>query len=128
MSFCQQVQLLSTMFGSSTVAMVTDYYITGIGAWQKCMPCSISFIMTLQTEFLSTEISDFLKKIIFLKSFNSLCYSVYQWYQHRRHRIFFGYIIRWSFFSFQNKPKDLDPSYKMDLDLWDCSGRVKLVL
>ena len=31
-------------------------------------------------------------------------------------------------FSFQNNPKDLDPSYKMDLDLWDCLGRVKLVL
>ena len=29
-------------------------------------------------------------------------------------------IIRQSF-SFQNNPKDLDPSYKMDLDLWDCS-------
>ena len=36
-------------------------------------------------------------------------------------------VIR-QFFSFQNKPKDLDPSYKMDLDLWDCLGRVKLVL
>ena len=24
------------------------------------------------------------------------------------------------FFSFQNNPKILDPSYKMDLDLWDC--------
>ena len=23
-------------------------------------------------------------------------------------------------FSFQNKSKGLDPSYKMDLDLWDC--------
>ena len=31
-------------------------------------------------------------------------------------------------FSFQNNPKDLDPSCKMDLDLWDCLGRVKLVL
>ena len=31
-------------------------------------------------------------------------------------------------FSFQNNPKDLDPSYKMDLDLWDCLGRVKLIL
>ena len=30
--------------------------------------------------------------------------------------------------SFQNNPKNLDPSYKMDLDLWDCLGRVKLVL
>ena len=26
---------------------------------------------------------------------------------------------------FQNIPKDLDPSYKMDLDLWDCFGREK---
>ena len=56
------------------------------------------------------------------------------------------------FFSFQNNPKDLDPSYKTDLELWDwigllfyvhgkhlrscgdglelwdCFGRVKLVL
>ena len=31
-------------------------------------------------------------------------------------------------FSFQNNPKDLDPSCKMDLDLWDSLGRVKLVL
>ena len=38
---------------------------------------------------------------------------------------FFGY--KTEFFSFQNNPKDLDPSCKMDLDLWDCSGRVKLV-
>ena len=31
-------------------------------------------------------------------------------------------------FSFQNNPKDLDPSCKMDLDPCDCLGRVKLVL
>ena len=31
-------------------------------------------------------------------------------------------------FSFQNNPKDLNPSCKMDLDLLDCLGRVKLVL
>ena len=31
-------------------------------------------------------------------------------------------------FSFQNNPKNLDPSYKTDLDFWDCLGRVKLVL
>ena len=37
-------------------------------------------------------------------------------------------VIRRSFFFFQNNPKDLDLSYKMDLDLWDCLGRVKLVL
>ena len=29
---------------------------------------------------------------------------------------------------FQNNPKNLDPSYKMDLDLWDCLGRTKFVL
>ena len=40
----------------------------------------------------------------------------------------FYYRISSEFFSFQNNPKDLDPSYKMDLDLWDCLGRVKLVL
>ena len=39
---------------------------------------------------------------------------------------FFGY--KMEFFSFQNNPKDLDPSCKMDLDLWDCLGRVNLVL
>ena len=31
-------------------------------------------------------------------------------------------------FYFQNNPKDLDPSYKMDLDLWDCFGSVILVV
>ena len=36
-------------------------------------------------------------------------------------------VIRQSFFSFLNNPKILDTSYKMDLDLWDCLGRVKLV-
>ena len=28
-------------------------------------------------------------------------------------------VIR-QFFSFQNNPKNLDPSYKTDLDLWNC--------
>ena len=36
------------------------------------MPCLVKFSMTLQTEILSTETSDFLKQIIFLKSFNSV--------------------------------------------------------
>ena len=27
-----------------------------------------------------------------------------------------------------NNPKDLDPSYKMDLDFWDCFGGKKLHL
>ena len=39
---------------------------------------------------------------------------------------FFGYNTH--FFPFQNNTKDLDPSCKMDLDLWDCLGRGKLVL
>ena len=39
---------------------------------------------------------------------------------------FFGY--KTEILSFQNNPKDLDLSCKMDLDLWDCLGRVKLVL
>ena len=40
---------------------------------------------------------------------------------------FFGYKMEF-FFSFQNNPKDVDLSCKMDLDLWDSLGRVKLVL
>ena len=39
---------------------------------------------------------------------------------------FFAY--KTVFFPFQNNPKNLDPSYKTDLDLWDCLGRVKPVL
>ena len=39
---------------------------------------------------------------------------------------FFGY--KTQFFFLPNNPKNLDPSYKMDLDLWDCLGRVKLIL
>ena len=44
----------------------------------------------------------------------------------RYYHIFFGY--KTEVFSFQNNSKDLDPSYKTDLDLWDRLGRVKLVL
>ena len=39
---------------------------------------------------------------------------------------FFGY--KTEMFSFQNNPKNLNLSYKTDLDLWDCLGRVKLIL
>ena len=31
-------------------------------------------------------------------------------------------------YSFQNNAKDLDPSYKMDLDVWDCLDKVNSVL
>ena len=37
-------------------------------------------------------------------------------------------VISRSFFPFQNNPKYLDPPYKMDLDLWDCLGRAKIVI
>ena len=40
----------------------------------------------------------------------------------------FSSVIGQIFFSFQNNPKQLDPSYKMDLDLWHCLGRVTLFL
>ena len=40
--------------------------------------------------------------------------------------VFIGYMI--DFFSFNNNPKSLDPSQKMDLHLWDFLGRVKLIL
>ena len=39
---------------------------------------------------------------------------------------FIGY--KTEFVSFRNNPKDLHPSCKTDLNLWDCLGRVKLVL
>ena len=38
---------------------------------------------------------------------------------------FFGY--KTEFYSFLNSLKDLDRSYKTDLEFWDCLGRVKLV-
>ena len=37
-------------------------------------------------------------------------------------------VIRQNFYSFQNNPKSLQPSYKMDLDLLDCFRRVKLII
>ena len=52
------------------------------------------------------------------KLFHSNCSFIYR----------ISSVVRRSFFSFQNNPKDLDPSCKTDLDLWDCLGRVKLVL
>ena len=38
---------------------------------------------------------------------------------------FLGY--KTEFFPFQNSPKNLDPSYKIDLNLWECLRRLKLV-
>ena len=41
---------------------------------------------------------------------------------------FLGYKMEFVFVFFLNNPKTLTSSYKMDLDLWDCLGKVKLVL
>ena len=40
---------------------------------------------------------------------------------------FLGYKTEF-FFSFHNYPKNLDLSYKMDLDLWDCLRKEKFDL
>ena len=45
------------------------------------------------------------------------CVSV-AWLKEVHVPYFFGY--KTGFFFFQNNPKDLDPSCKMDLDVWDC--------
>ena len=44
---------------------------------RQCMPCSAKTSMTLQTEVLSTETSDFLKQMIILKSFNSVLFTLF---------------------------------------------------
>ena len=64
------------------------------------------------------------------KVLNSECFKAFELLnknsQQNRIPYFFGY--KTELFSFQNNPKDLDPSYKTDLYLWDCLGRVELVL
>ena len=45
---------------------------------------------------------------------------------HKHITIFFG--CKTEFYSFKDNPKNLDPSYKIDLDLWDCVRRVKLAI
>ena len=47
-------------------------------------------------------------------------------YESRVLPYFFSY--KTGFFPSKTIPKYLDPSYKMDLDLWDCLGREILVL
>ena len=37
-------------------------------------------------------------------------------------------VMRWDVFPFQNNPKNVDPSNKMDLDFWDCFRRKNLNL
>ena len=43
------------------------------------------------------------------------------------HKYHISLVIR-QIFSFQNNPENLDLSYKIDLDLCICLGRVKLLL
>ena len=47
---------------------------------KKCMPYSAKFSLRLHNDILSTDISDFLKQSIFLKSFNSVLhlFNTYQ--------------------------------------------------
>ena len=37
------------------------------------------------------------------------------------------FITLFPVFPFQNNPKTLDPSYKMDLEFWDCFGRESIM-
>ena len=63
--------------------------------------------MTLQIEILSTEMSDFLKQMVILKSFDSV------------------FVLLQNVFFPSKTPKNIGPSYKVDLDFWDCLGRDK---
>ena len=60
------------MLGYSLVAMITDLWRIGIGAWQTVYTLLRQFLMAVLTEILSIETLDFLKRIIFFKSFNSV--------------------------------------------------------
>ena len=65
MSFCQ-----GTKHSNFLVAMVIDH---GYRSMADSVCYALPFFsVTLQTEILSTETADFLKRIIFLKSFDSI--------------------------------------------------------
>ena len=42
-------------------------------------------------------------------------------------KVLYFFCYKTEFYSFLNSPKNLDPSQKKHLDLWDCLGRVLLV-
>ena len=65
------------------------------------------------------------KQIKFINFFHHKNLKVSQHQNKFNYRI--SSVIRQSFF-LPKQSKILDPSYKTDLDLWDCLGRVKLVL
>ena len=48
--------------------------------------------------------------------------------KHCQNGVFHTSSVRRQIFSFQNSSKNLDPSCKMDLELQNCLGMVKLVL
>ena len=49
----------------------------------------------------------------------------YQWSFAARQLIPYFFSYKTEFLSFQNNPKNLAPSYKTDLDLWYCLGKLK---
>ena len=86
--------------------------------YKLCMPCSINFSMTLQTEILSIETSDFFKQMIILKSFNFmldkedikpslkiLCLLCLQGFQVSRYLGIRVKIINWECFPKQCRPR-----------------------
>ena len=46
---------------------------------------------------------------------------------HKRITLSYFFSYKTQFLSFPNSPKNQDLSYKTDLDLWDCLGRVKFI-
>ena len=79
-------------------------------------------LLAIQPNFKSELISD-------VKVFITDCDNFYGDYDQvcstSELHYFFGYKTKC--FSFQHNLNNLDPSYKTDLDLWDCLGRVKLL-
>ena len=65
-----------------------------------------------------------------LSSFKMQCINFKLPLQHKDWQVYLPYFFAYKmvFFPFQNNPKNLDPSYKMDLDFLYCLGRVKSIL
>ena len=62
-------------------------------------------------------------KVTYLSGYKTVFFGPLEWLQITKS-------VLWNFaiipiLPFLDNPKDLDPSYKMDLDLWDCFGRKK---
>ena len=59
----------------------------------------------------------------------SKCLEIIKNYQnHNISSVAYFFRYKKEFFPSKQTPQKIDPSCKMDLDLWDCLGRVKLVL